>query len=427
MMEPATSEQETDIFEGQFGFREAPFGVTPDPRFFHGSPVYLEGLRALGYGIHGKRGLILLTGEIGTGKTILLRKLMRQLQPAVQFVFVSSSHLTSYGLVELTLKELGLSTNNKDKNRLDMLHDLKQYLIAQLKTGRIVALLIDEAQNLSDEALEGLCGLSNLETDEAKLLQIVLVGQPELANKLNKSSQRRLKQRIAVHYRLHSLQTIAEANDYIAHRIKVAGYEGPDLFNKEAIEAVWYYSARTPRFINIICDNALTMAWEASKKRVSAYMVMRAAATLLLDAGMENSKISAADVGVPRLRSPAARTGQKRAESAGIESRSAKGLENLSIPIRDTELQSISPPAAQTLTVSAAFLEQLARAATEAMGPMAHVVLREQIFALGESREAFPERKVKELIELMSREILNETMRARFKEALVAGVAAPKT
>jgi type II secretory pathway predicted ATPase ExeA len=139
---------------------------------------------------------------------------MRQLEARVHFVFVSNSHLTSYGLTELMVQNLGLS--GKEKNRLEMIQELNNYLVEQLKTGRTVALLIDEGQKLSDEALEGLCDLSNLETDEEKLLQIVLVGQPELVAKLNKPSLRRIKQRIAIHHRLYALQTTGEIEHLFA-------------------------------------------------------------------------------------------------------------------------------------------------------------------------------------------------------------------
>ena len=186
MIDLLSLQENEGTFENYFGFRETPFGVTPDPRFFYSHPLYLEGLAALVYGIKAKKGLMLLTGEVGTGKTILLRKLMRQLETTVQFVFISSSHITSYGLVELMIQDLGIA--NREKNRLEMIHELNEHLLQQLKKGHTVALLIDEGQNLSDDALEGLCSLSNLETEEEKLLQIVLVGQPELATRLTKSS-----------------------------------------------------------------------------------------------------------------------------------------------------------------------------------------------------------------------------------------------
>jgi general secretion pathway protein A len=310
MIDSVNSEQQKSLLENHFGFGETPFGVTPDPRFFYGNALYLEGLSTLAYGVQGKKGFLLLTGEVGSGKTILLRKLIRHLESSVQFVFVSTSHLTSYGLVELMIQEFGIL--NAERNRLDMVHELKQYLTGRLNAGHTVALLVDEAQNLSEEALEGLCGLSNLETDSEKLLQIVLVGQPELTIKLGKPSLRRIKQRIAIHYRLHALQTINEVEHYIRHRLEVAGYEGPEIFAKEAVEAIWFYSSGTPRLVNIICDNSLAMAYAAAKKRVSAYMVMKAASALLLDRGHEMSKTGPTELGLVRAKSES--TNQSRSE-----------------------------------------------------------------------------------------------------------------
>jgi general secretion pathway protein A len=408
MIESLSSQENEGTFESYFGFRETPFGVTPDPRFFYSHPLYLEGLAALVYGIKAKKGLMLLTGEVGTGKTILLRKLMRQLE-TVHFVFISSSHITSYGLIELMIQDLGLG--NKEKNRLDMIHELNAYLLQQLKKAQTVALLIDEGQNLSDDALEGLCSLSNLETEEEKLLQIVLVGQPELATRLSKSSFRRIKQRIAIHHRLQPLQTIGEVDDYIRHRLRVVGYDGPEIFNKEAIEAVWYYSAGTPRLINIICDSALAMTSQTFKKKVSAYMVMKAASALLLERGHEAPKL-----GVPesaRAKIPA-RIHQKRPESNGTESLPGEyPVKRPIVYLRPADEVSLAQ--AEPAIVSAQFFDYMTRIATAAMGPMAHLVLRDQIAALGESRDAFPQFKLRHLIDLVSREILNETMRSRFQ------------
>ena len=420
MIELLNEQEYTATVESHFGFRETPFGVTPDPRFFYSSSLYLEGLAALVYGIRGKKGLMLLTGEVGTGKTILLRKLMRQLEANVHFVFISSSHITSYGLVELMIHDLGLA--NKEKNRLDMIQELNGHLIEQLKKGQTVALLIDEGQNLSDEALEGLCGLSNLETDEEKLLQIVLVGQPELATTLNKSSLRRLKQRIAIHHRLHSLQNIGEVDNYIRHRLQVAGYNGPEIFNKEAIEAIWHYSSGTPRLINIICDNSLAMSCEAAKKRVSAYMVMKAASGLLLERGVRATRGAAPEGGAPRVRASAARINHKRSEATGVETKRADGLQESAVQIRDAREETPAPA-----QVSLQFFDYMTRVATGAMGPMAHLVLRDQISALGESRDAFPQIKLKELIELVSREILNEAMRAHFQDMMHQEIDTLKT
>lgn len=424
MIDLLSLQEQKGTFESYFGFRETPFGVTPDPRFFYSSPPYLEGLAALVYGIKAKKGLMLLTGEVGTGKTILLRKLIRQLETSVQFVFISSSHITSYGLVELVVQDLGIG--NKERNRLEMIHELNAYLIQQLGKGHTVALLIDEGQNLSDEALEGLCGLSNLETDREKLLQIVLVGQPELANKLSKSSLRRIKQRIAIHHRLHALQSMSEVEDYIRHRLHVAGYEGPEIFTKEAIESVWYYSAGTPRLINIICDNALAVASEAAKKRVSAYMIMKAAGALLLERGVEASRAGIPDVGLLKVKSLTARINHKRTETTAVEIKRADRLDDLPSTIRAAEQGTIQV-AAERPSVSPQFFEYMIRTATAAMGPMAHLVLRDQIRALGETREAFPQLKLRQLVELVSREILNEPMRVYFQEMMFQEIDALQT
>lgn len=425
MQDLLSSEEHKAMLEGFFGFRETPFGVTPDPRFFYDRSCYGEGFGELVHGIQARKGLMLLTGEVGTGKTILLRKLMRHLEASVQFIFVSNSHLTSYGLVELLSQKLGLG--NKEKNRLEMIQDLYAHLIQQLKQGRAVSLLIDEGQKLSDEVIEGLCDLSNLETDEAKLLQIVLVGQPELATKLGKSSLRRIKQRIAVHQRLFPLQTVNDVESYIRHRLQTVGYEGPEIFAKEAIEALWHYSLGTPRVINILCDSALSAACGAGKKRVSAYAVMKAAGALLLERGSDLPKIGVAEVGPLRPKSAPARIAAKKLEAVGHETKDGNGSEGAALP--GDPSTAAAPPANGSAghSVSPQFFDQLSRAAIQAMGPMADLVLREQISALGESRDAFPEVKLGRLIDSLSGEILNESMRARFQDAMQREISARKT
>ncbi|HEY7316394.1 MAG TPA: AAA family ATPase [Candidatus Binatia bacterium] len=412
MIDLISSQQDELTFENYFGFRETPFGVTPDPRFFYGHPLYLEGLAALVYGIKAKKGLILLTGEVGTGKTILLRKLMRQLETTVQFVFISSSHITSYGLVELMIQDLNLIS--KEKSRLEMIHELNEHLLQQLKRGQTVALLIDEGQNLSDDALEGLCTLSNLETEEEKLLQIILVGQPELATRLTKSSFRRIKQRIAIHHRLHPLQTVGEVEDYVRHRLRVVGYDGSEIFNREAIEAVWYYSAGTPRLINIVCDSALAMTCQTFKKKVSAYTVMKAASALLLERGHEAPKLGVPEAGAPRVKTPA-KMHHKKADGNGIDFDNGASFQRTVVHLQPGDMADTEANAA---VVCAQFFDYMTRIATAAMGPMAHLVLRDQIAALGESRDAFPRVKLNQLVELVSREILNETMRDRFQNMM---------
>jgi hypothetical protein len=242
------------------------------------------------------------------------------------------------------------------------------------------------------------------------------VGQPEVAVKLNKASLRRIKQRIALHHRLYSLQTPSEVDHYIRHRLRIVGYEGPELFNKEAVEATWQYSGGTPRLINILCDNALAMACLGAKKKVSPYMIMKAAGGLLLEPGTE------------ALKAPPPKTYAKRAETNGVEMNGDDRHEASSIPLRESDRMRLSRfAAAKGPAVSLHFFDRMTRAATEAMGPMANRILGDQISALGESRHAFPQAKLAELILRVSGEILNETMRARFQKTMISEIATLKT
>ena len=267
------------MYNSYFGFRESPFSVTPDPRFFYTNPLYLEAFAALRYGIEAKKGFIVITGEVGTGKTTLLRRLLRNLADTVHSVFVFNSCLSFPELLQLTLQDLGLTS--KDQSKVAMLLELNDYLIKQLNQGHTVTMLIDEAQNLSDEVLENLRLLSNLETDQEKLIQIVLMGQPELHAKLAQPHLRQLKQRVAVQCRLNPLMD-NEVRPYIDSRLVAAGYEGKDLFHPDAVERIAYYSKGIPRVINIICDNALISAYAESQQRVYADKIDRVARDLEL-------------------------------------------------------------------------------------------------------------------------------------------------
>jgi general secretion pathway protein A len=267
------------MYNSHFGFLESPFSVTPDPRFFYTNPVYQEAYANLRYGIEAKKGFIVITGEVGTGKTTLLRKLMRSLQDTIHTVFIFNTDLTFPELLQLILHDLGLAP--KEPSKVSMLHELNEYLIKQLKQGHIVAVLIDEAQNLSDEALEGLRLLSNLETDQEKLIQTVLMGQPELERKLDRPALRQLKQRVALRGRLAPLKD-AEVGSYIDFRLRAAGYEGNGLFHPDAVQEIAFYSKGIPRLMNVICDNALLNVYAVSQRIVSADMIREVARDLRL-------------------------------------------------------------------------------------------------------------------------------------------------
>ena len=268
------------MYNRYFGFLESPFSIAPDPRFFFSNPVYLEAYANLRYGIEAKKGFISITGEVGTGKTMLLRKLMRNFENTIHSAFIINTNLTFNELLPAILHDLGLQTQGKD--RLAMFDELNAYLIEQRNKNHIVCLLIDEAQNLSDESLEGLRLLSNFETDREKLLQIVMMGQPEFKEKLKQPSLRQLKQRIALQFETAPLKD-EEVGSYIDFRLQTAGYERKDLFHPEAVQKIALYSKGIPRLINIICDNALLTAFAASQKTVSAALIGEVADDLSLE------------------------------------------------------------------------------------------------------------------------------------------------
>ena len=423
MVEPLSLGDNKTSVETHFGLHDMPFGVAPDPRFFFRNHHYTEALDVLVDGIKAKKGLLVMTGEVGTGKTILLRKLMRHLEATTRFVFVSTTHLTSDRLIELIVEDLGLPAQGK--TRFEMEQSLKDHLLRQNREGKAVALLIDEAQKLTEGALESLCDLSNLETEQEKLLQIVLVGQPELIVTLRKPALQRIKQRIAMHYQTRALSLASEVEHYIRHRLRAAGYEGPEIFNQKALEAIWSYSSGTPRLINTLCDNALAMASRAGRKRVSAYVIVKVAAKLMLDRpadGRTNgaSKNGGASDGFarPTAREFGAQTSQATQQAA----------ESLDTFINRRSNHVMAPVSAiKERTVASQFFDFMARAATEGIGPMAKLIVDDQIADLGESRDSFPQNMLAELIERVSREIFNDTMRSRFLDKMEQAVSALQT
>lgn len=269
------------MYNDYFGFREKPFNVTPDPRYFYTNPIYQEAYASLLYGIRERKGFIVLTGEVGTGKTTLLRRLMNSPEENVRLVFFYNTTLTFEELVSFACDELGLLV--KGTGRLQKIQALNEFLIAQSKNGGTVVLLVDEAQNLTDDVLENLRLLSNLETPSEKLLQIVLVGQTELDAKLGQPQLRQIKQRVALHCRLDRLKD-REVGPFINYRLRKAGYEREDLFTADAIQEVAVYSKGIPRLINIICDNALLIGYATAAKKISADIIREVANDLRLNA-----------------------------------------------------------------------------------------------------------------------------------------------
>lgn len=259
------------MYEAFFGLREQPFGMTPDPRFLYLSEGHKEALARLTYGVNERKGFVEITGEVGVGKTILSRALLRRLDPGTKVSFVTNPHLTPLEFLLLILNDLGRKTEETSKGKL--LTSLKQALHDQLAQDANVVLVVDEAQNLGFDLLEELRMLSNLETDSVKLIQIVLLGQTELTEKLNDPRLRQLKQRISLRYRISPLDRI-DTSEYIRHRLRVAGYAGErSLFVKEAEDAIFEYSKGLPRAVNSLCDNALLAGYVQERKEIAPEMI----------------------------------------------------------------------------------------------------------------------------------------------------------
>ncbi len=241
------------MYNDFYGFQEAPFNITPDPRFLFFSDRHREAYHHLLFGIRERKGFIQITGEVGAGKTTVCRALLEELGPRYRTALILNPCLSGDELLRAVLIELGLKPA---RGRVECLQRLNEYLLQQLAEGNDVVLIIDEAQDLGFELLEQVRLLSNLETDQRKLLQIVLIGQPELRDKLDERRLRQLRQRITVRYHLAPLSR-GETEHYIRHRLQVAGANGRPTFNRWALGAIHRYSGGVPRLINAVCDKAL--------------------------------------------------------------------------------------------------------------------------------------------------------------------------
>jgi len=242
------------MYKEFYGLKENPFNVTSDPAFFFSSTRHSEAFSHLIYGVKERKGILVITGEIGTGKTTLCRTLLNRLDNTTKTAFILNPNFSELQLLQLIIKDLGIAPTYK--NKASLVSSLNQFLLEETGQGHNVVLIIDEAQNLKEGQLEQIRLLSNLETEKEKLLQIILVGQPELGDKLKLSSLRQLNQRVTVRYHILPLAK-SELEDYISHRLRVAGSSNKLTFTKEAIEEIYLYSGGTPRLINIICDRAL--------------------------------------------------------------------------------------------------------------------------------------------------------------------------
>ena len=279
------------MYESYFGLREPPFNVTPSPRCFFVNSSYQEALSTLRYGIQGRAGVIVITGDAGTGKTTLIKTFLSNAAANIHSSCILDPHLNFTELLRCTLDVFGLSDFAPD--RLTVTHQLNGYLTEQLRKDHFVALLLDEAQGLDDKVLEELIFLSDLEDGSKKLLQIVLIGQPELESRLERSWLRPLKQSVTIRSRLTPLSG-DDIRAYIEYRLSAAGYTGKTIFLINAIERIGVFSKGIPRLVNVICDNALLVACAKSQKVVDAETIEEVADELQLEGSCSAASQSAA-------------------------------------------------------------------------------------------------------------------------------------
>src|SRR5829696_3186868 len=280
------------MYERFYDLRERPFALSPDPEYLYPSRVHQEALDYLRYGLESQAGFIVITGEIGSGKTTLLQTLLRGLDSQTTVGRIVNTMLEPRELLETIMIDFGLDPTGKSKPLL--LRDLAQYLVDQRLAGRMVLLVIDEAQNLGLGALEELRMLSNLETEKSKLMQIVLVGQPNLRDKLAAPELEQLRQRITVSYHLAPLDASETAN-YVNHRLRRAALGPPLEFPRAVTDVVHQRSRGVPRIINVICDAALVFGYAEERRQIDAALIADVLSELELTGVLRLDPSEAAD------------------------------------------------------------------------------------------------------------------------------------
>lgn len=263
------------MYKKFFGLRENPFNVNPDPRYLFVTPHTEEALSCLTYGVQSRKGFILLTGEVGTGKTTLINKLLEWLhRENCPTAFIFNPRLSEDQFFDFMMADLGIPCDTRSKSQV--LLRLNQWLLERYRAGESAVLIVDEAQNLSSAVLEEIRLLTNLETYTEKLLQIVLSGQPELEAKLKQPQLRQLRQRITLRSKTYPL-TPEETVGYVTSRLRIAGSDGQPIFAPEALDVIYRYSRGIPRVINVLCEHALINAFADQRKPVTADLVQNVA------------------------------------------------------------------------------------------------------------------------------------------------------
>ncbi len=270
----AKAPKKENVYQGFFGFSEKPFDLTPDPKYLYLSPKHKEVLAHLVYGMQENNGFLKIIGEVGTGKTTICRSFLRELHEDFNIAYIFNPCMNALELLQTINSELGLPAESK--SRKELIEILNVFLLQQRKQGNRVIVIIDEAQDLDPKVLEQLRLISNLETETEKLIQIVLIGQPELDDLLARPELRQLRQRITIQWELLPLN-MEETRGYIQHRLNVALGKGKVLFHRSAGERVFQYSQGIPRMINVLSDRALLIAYTQSTKKIDSKIIHQAA------------------------------------------------------------------------------------------------------------------------------------------------------
>jgi general secretion pathway protein A len=344
-----------------FGLREQPFGVTPDPRFLYLSSAHREALASLFYGIEAKLGFLALIAKPGMGKTTLLFHLLEEFRSSARTAFLFQTQCTSREFMRLLLIELGCETDHQDLVRI--YEEFNKYLLQEAKVGNRFIIVVDEAQNLDDSVLETVRLLSNFETPRVKLLQIVLAGQPELADKLASGGLVQLRQRISLLSRLKPLSP-EETNNYIQHRLSVAGYVGGPLFTSQALAIIADFTEGIPRNINTFCFNALSLACALRQKTIHVAIAQEVIADLDFSQPISQPETASTRQGVFASQTSDRRSMEYPAAEAEFRDGSRKEpVPSISAPVVHTKDQFVSSPAGgnMTFTEARAYMEQVVR------------------------------------------------------------------
>jgi general secretion pathway protein A len=269
------------MYADYFGLKENPFSLSPEPRYLFLSEQHRDALNCLIYGIKEKKGFVLISGGIGLGKTTICRSLLASLDDSVETALIFNTAISELDLLETILGEYGIVIKNDAGNKKYYIDALNEFLLGNFAAGKTTVLLIDEAQNLSRGVLEQIRMLSNLETETEKLIQIILIGQPELANTLMLPALRQLNERITVRYDLKPFSP-KEVSDYIHHRLAVAQGPGSIKFTGRAMDLIYVFSEGIPRRINALCDRALLIAYTKNVSEIDRKIIKLA----VLDIGL---------------------------------------------------------------------------------------------------------------------------------------------